>query len=237
MRPQRPVQPGVGVAGCVAEREAGRCVVLLQCLHEFEEAAGVFREFLEARLVHRADAVVHQTAGGRDRQADPLAFRLAVGFGRRRPAAVLLAEVIGDRGHIETLLGEQVRQRGETPHHVEAGAGVCRDRCFRLHVFERLVRDGNGNAGCLLEGVHHRHESLVFGFDEAAPAQHVDLRAILRLKRRCLRPGGRVVQQLIGTYSRNRSSRSRAFQQRAAVHFKLFVHDFLPWTALIRKLR
>ena len=51
--PQNPVQPAIGVAGRMSEREAGRRVVLLQRLAHFEEAREVRREFLEARLLHR----------------------------------------------------------------------------------------------------------------------------------------------------------------------------------------
>ena len=164
MRPQRPVQPGVGVARGVPEREAGRRIVLLERLAEFEEARGVLREFLEAGLLHRGDAVVDQAAGGGDRDADPFVAGLAVGLGGRRPAAVLLAEVVGDIGHVHALRREQVRQRIEAPHHVEALAGVGDHRGLRLDVLERLVGHHDIDAGGLLEGVDHLHEGLVFRF-------------------------------------------------------------------------
>ena len=152
-------------------------------LQSSRKRRGVLREFLEARLLHRGDAVVHQAAGGRDRNADPFVAGLAVGLGGRRPAAVLLAEVIGDIGQVDALRREQVRQRIEAPHHVEALAGVGDDRGLRLDVLERFVRDDDVDAGRLLEGVDHLHEGLVFGLHEAAPAHQVDLRAFLGLPR------------------------------------------------------
>ncbi|MGY4459719.1 hypothetical protein ACVWYI_003679 [Bradyrhizobium sp. LB13.1] len=47
--PQRPLAPPVGVARGVAEREAGRRIVLLQGLAQLEEAGGVLGEFIRSR--------------------------------------------------------------------------------------------------------------------------------------------------------------------------------------------
>ena len=80
MPPQHPVQPAIGVARGVTEREAGRRVVLLQRLAHFEEAREVLRELLEAGLFHRRLAVGHVAANGGDRNAEPVVALLAGGF-------------------------------------------------------------------------------------------------------------------------------------------------------------
>ncbi len=80
--PQDPVQPAVGVAGGMPEREAGRRVVLLERLAHFKEAREVLRELLEAGLVGRRLAIGHVAADGRDGNAEPVVAVLAGCFRR-----------------------------------------------------------------------------------------------------------------------------------------------------------
>ena len=226
MGPQRPVQPGVGVARGVAERHAGRSAVLVETLAEFEEAGGVLREFLEARLLHRADAIVHQRAGAGDRNADPLAVLvLAVGIGGIRPAAVLLAEIVRDVRHIDALGRQQMRQRIKTPHHVEALPGVGRNRRLRLNVVVGFVGDVDFDAGGLGEGRDDVHESLVFGFHETLPAQEIDLGAGFRFPLRGLRPGRGEAHQLINRQSRSTCEHGGAALQKRAPIWRKITHN------------
>src|SRR5262249_8654491 len=102
-RPQRPLAPAVGVAGGVAQREAGRRVVLLQGLAELEEAGRVLGKLPEARGLHVADAVVQAAAGRTLRNGDPAVALLAVTLGNRVPAAILRAEIFGDVGDVDQL--------------------------------------------------------------------------------------------------------------------------------------
>ncbi len=138
--PQDPVQPRIGVARGMAEREAGRRVVLLQRLAHFQEAGEVLREFLEARLVQRRLAVGQVAADGGDRDAEPLVALLAGRFRRGGPAAVFLAEIVRDVVELDHLGGEELRQRVQAPGEVHARPGVGRDRSLRLHVLERFAR-------------------------------------------------------------------------------------------------
>src|SRR5207248_5151698 len=94
--PQNPVQPCMSVAAGVAEREAGRRVVLLQRLAHLEETRKVFREFAEACLVRCRLSVGHVTAHSSNGDAEPVVAQLASLCGSVGPSAILLAEVIGD---------------------------------------------------------------------------------------------------------------------------------------------
>src|SRR5262249_3671684 len=118
----------------MSEREAGGSVVRLEGLAELEEPGRVLWKLLETGLFRSRDAVVDEGAGDRDRNRDPFAPGFSVGFRRGGPAAVLLAEIVGDVGDVEALLREQMRQRVKAPHHVEALPSVGGNRCLRLHV-------------------------------------------------------------------------------------------------------
>lgn len=189
VRPQEPVHPAVAVTRRMTEGEAAGGVVLLEGAHQLQEAGGVAGDGLEARLLHHGDAVVDVAAVERDRDRDPLALALARGLGRRHPAAVLLAEVVGDVAHFHALLGEEMRQGVEAPHHVRALPGVGGDGGLGLDVVERLAGDVDLHAGGLREGLDHAVELRVLGLHEAAPAQDADGGVGLGLEGRLLRPG------------------------------------------------
>ena len=89
---------------------------------------------------------------------DPFVAALAVSLGGRDPAAVLLAEIARDVGHVDALLREQMRQREQAPEQVRPRAGVGRHRGLRRNVLERFARDIDLDAGRLGEGVEQRHE-------------------------------------------------------------------------------
>lgn len=198
MRPHRPREPTVGVACGVAERHARGRAIRLQALDQFAKSAEVFREFLEAALLHGGDTVVHKAAARSHRNAEPLVAALAVGHTRGRPAAVLLAEIFGDVSHIDALFGKQMRQGVKPPHHVEPLPGVGRDRSLGLNVIERFIGDVDLDAGRLLEGIDDLHEGDILGLHKPFPAQHVDGGAGFRLPLGGLRPGLGGAEHLVG---------------------------------------
>src|ERR1700722_4075626 len=144
---------------------------------------GGVREFIEG-------------AGVADRDVDPLgAGALAVGDRARHPAAVLLAEAVGDIGDVEALLREEMWQRIEAPEQVRAGTGVRRDRGLGLHVLVGLARDRHLDAGRLGESLHQLDELVVLRLHEVLPAQHRKRSSRLRLPGRVLGPGLRPIEQ------------------------------------------
>ena len=231
LRPQAPVHPGVAVAGGVAEREAAGRALRLHRLGIFEEFVGLGREGAEPGLLRRFDTIVDQRAGIADRDRDPLVAVLAVFDGAVDPAAMRLAEIVGDVGHIEALLREQVRQRIQTPEQVGAGAGVGGDRCLRLHVFIGFARDIDRDAGRLREGGDQLYESVVFGLHEIFPAQHRQLGALLRLPRRALRPGFGPIEQGRSGQCAGGAQRGGAFNDGAAR--KISHRHLLPGVSLL----
>ena len=82
-----------------------------------------------------------------------------------------------------------MRQRIQAPEHIRAGAGIGGNRSLRLHVLVGFARDRDLHAGGLGEGVDQLHELVVFRLHEIFPAQQRQLRALLRLPGRGLRPG------------------------------------------------
>ncbi len=126
---------------------------------------------------------------------DPLALALAGGLGRGNPAAILLAEVVGDVADLEALVGEEVRQRVQAPHHVRALPGVGGHGRLGLDVVEGFVGDVHLHAGGLGEGLDDLQELRVLGFHEALPAQHVDRGVRLGLEGHGLCPGLGEVEQ------------------------------------------
>ncbi len=183
------MHPGIAVAGGMAERHAARRVLRLHRLAEGEKLVRGLRELLEAGLHHRGLAIVDDVAVVGDRDADPLVAALAVGDGRRHPAAVFLAEIVGDVAEVDAFRREQMRQRIQAPEHVRALTGIGGNGGLRLHVVERLVGDVHLDAGRLGEVGDQLHEGVLLGLDEALPAQQRELGILLRLPRRGLGPG------------------------------------------------
>src|SRR6266446_6353645 len=181
-RPDEPMRPGVAVAGGVAEREADRMVLRLERLAELQEPRGVARETVEPHFLHLADAVDEGVARGAEGHADPApAAGLEVLPANVVPAAVLLAQILGEIGHVEQLLGVEVRVVEGREDDVGAGADVRRHRRLGTHVLPALAVDTHFDAGAFAElgGVLHPH--VLVALDEALPAQHAQLRALLGL--------------------------------------------------------
>ena len=100
---------------------------------------------------------------------------------RRIPAAVLLAEVLADIGDVDQLFGIEVGVVVGRQDDVRTGAGVGRDRRLRAHVLPALVVDAHLDAGLVGERLDVDHVLVDVALHEAAPAQHAQLRALLRL--------------------------------------------------------
>ena len=100
------------------------------------------------------------------------------------PAAVFLAEIVGEIGHVEELLGIEIGVVEGRQNDVRARAYVRRHRRLRTHVFPALVVDAHLDSGLLREGGDVLHVLILVARDEALPAQHAQLRALLGL------PGG-----------------------------------------------
>ncbi len=216
MRPEAPMHPSIAIPRGMSQSEAARRVVLLHRLGVFEELVGRGREFREARLVRRLDAVIHHVAAVADRNTDPLATALAVLLGGGHPAAIFLAEIVGDIADVHALLREEMRQRIEAPEDVLAGAGIGRDGRLGLHVFVGFARDGDLHARRLGEGVDQGDEGVVLGLHEILPAQHRQFRAAFRLPRSRLSPGLRPFDEAGAGQCPGRSKRGAARQKSAA---------------------
>src|SRR4029079_6642061 len=109
------------------------------------------------------ESVIDQRARIADRNIDPFrAGALAVFDRTVDPAAMRLAEIVGNVCDIEALLRKEMRQRKKTPEQVRSGACIGGNRRLRLHVLIRLARNLDRNAGGLREGLDELHESVVF---------------------------------------------------------------------------
>src|SRR5689334_21834381 len=93
----------------MAERKARRMVVLLQRLAELEIVIELRRELVEARFLDPGDAIVEQRARRAERKCYPAVAAHAVFARGVEPAAGLLAEMVGDVGEVDELLGIKMR--------------------------------------------------------------------------------------------------------------------------------
>ena len=128
VRPQQPFGEAVGVAERVAERHAERMAALLQLLAEIEELVEVVGDLGVADLVHPGLAIQHRTGAAADRDADPVLGVPLAAVEQRQvvPAAVLGAEVVGEIGQFDQLVGVDVRIGAEADERCRR-----RRRCWR----------------------------------------------------------------------------------------------------------
>ena len=173
--------PGVAVASGIAQGKARRGVLRLQRFAQLEEAARVFREFLETGRLHLADAVNERGARCAERNGDPLVAGHAVSPAHVVPAAVLGAEVVGDVGHIEQLVRVEVRVVEEPVDDVRTRADVGRHRRLRTHVLEPLVVDAHIDSGLCGKALDVFVESVFVALDKALPLQYAQLGALFGL--------------------------------------------------------
>ena len=143
----------------------------------------------EARLLHLRDAEHRQDADEDVRDRDPLAAALAVFLAEREPAAVTLAEVLGDVGEVDELVREQVRGRVQRPDDVRPLPGIRGDGGLRQDVVLPLAFDPDLDPGRLRERLDVRPRRRILGIEELAPAQEPKARVRLGLEGLLLGPG------------------------------------------------
>jgi hypothetical protein len=153
----------------------------LQLLAHLEEARQVGRRRLVADRVDRRLAPDQWAGGAAEGQADPVvgAVLLAVLLADEHPAAVLLAEVFGDVGQLDQLVGIDVRRVAEADDHVRAGAGIGGDRGLLGDVLPPHEVDTDLDAGRLGEGGGAGAEDILVRLHEAHRAQHAQRGALL----------------------------------------------------------
>ncbi len=232
MRPEQPVRPQA-VARRIAQGKTGRRALGVQRLEQGQECRRVLGEGIETRRLDLALAVDQHRTGGAEADTDPLlAVGAQIGLAGRVPAAVLLAQVVGQVGDVEQLLRVEVGVVVGRQDDVRAGAGVGRDGRLRAHVFPALVVDTHLDAGLVGELLDVDHVGVDVALHEAAPAQHAQLGALLGLQaQRGLRvDGGR--PDRAGAERRARGDAGGPFQEAAAVEL---VHAISPclWAVLL----
>ena len=164
--------------------------VALQLLGAFEDLLRVGGEFLEARLVDPGLAIDHARAGGAERQADPLAVAHAVFLRRVVPAAIFVAEIVGEVGQRHELVGILVRVVVPAENDVGAGADIRGDRRLRPDVLPGFRLELHRDAGRLGEFLRVGEPLVLVALHELVPAQHAQARAVFRREGRapCLAP-------------------------------------------------
>ena len=187
VRPHQPVGEAVAVADRVAERKAGRLVRLLERLAELEKFAVVVRDLVEARFLHGGAAIGDRAGAAAERNADPVVglLALAVFVAEETPAAVALAEIFGDVGQFDQLVGIDVRVFGPAEHDVGSGAGIRRDRGLLADILPADEIDARLDAGRSLKFRRVGAEDRLVRLDETRRPQHAQGGAVLQRQLRC----------------------------------------------------
>ncbi len=115
------------------------------------------------------------------RNRDPALGALAIRLGRRIPAAVFLAEVAGQIGHVDQLVRILERVLEGADDDVRPAPHVGRHGRLRAHVLPALGVDPHLDAGLLGELLGVRHPGVLVALHEALPAKHAQLGALLGL--------------------------------------------------------
>ena len=153
----------------------------MQRLEHFQKAVHVFGEAGEACCFQHALAVDHDGAAGTQRHAYPLfAVRAQIGFARGIPAAVFVAQVGAQVGHIDQLVRVEVGVVIGRQNNVSACTGVGGHRGFGAYVFPALGVDPHFDAGFFSELFHIHHVRVELALHKTAPSQHAQLGVFLR---------------------------------------------------------
>ncbi len=185
--PHHPMAPRVGVADRIAQGKAARCALGLELLEQLEKVGQIGGDLLEPGGLHLAAPVGDASAQEAHAQSDPAPIARAVAPHDVVPAAVLAAQVVGQLGQIEQLVGVLVRIVVPAQHDVRPTADVGGHRRLGAYVLEVLAVHAHAHAGPFGEGTCIGHPLLFVSLDEALPAQHAQLRTLLRrvLEIRC----------------------------------------------------
>ena len=168
VRPQQPVCETVAVADGVAEREARRLARLLQLATKVQQSGVIVGNLVKACRLHDRFAIHQRAAGGAERQSDPRValVALAVFLGEKHPAAIALAEIVGDVGQFDQLVGIDMRRIAEADDDIGTGAAVRRHRGLLVDVFPSDEVDLDLDAHLLGEFRGVGPEHVFVGFDK-----------------------------------------------------------------------
>ncbi len=177
--PEQPVGEGIGVADRVSEGKARGMVVLLQRLAQFQKPSSILRHGVEAGFLDREGAINRRTAGAAERDAIQLLVpnflpsRSATGY----QPAVFLAEIFGDVGEFDQLVGVEMRIVGPADDDIGANSRIGAHRRLRAQVFPGLVIDTHRHAGLRREGLGVLVEDGLVRGHELGGTQHAERRA------------------------------------------------------------
>ncbi len=155
------------VAKAVAELEAEGMSVGLELGAGLQKLVPGIGEFVVTGLLEPVGAPVHQLADIAERDRLPLAVDDDGFLCRVVPAAVFLADLLGDIADIEVFLVVEERPVEEVQRHVRTGSGLCHggDAGLQAADADQLVFDLDARE--LLVGRDQRFlEILVIGLDE-----------------------------------------------------------------------
>ena len=178
MRPQQPVCPVVGITDGLAQGEADRGVLGLQGLAQLEEAGRVLGNGIEAGRLDLAFAIDQGIADHAQRQRDPLAVLGAVLAADVVPAAIALAQRIGQIGHVDQLGRVLLRVVEPAQHDVRTAAHVGGHGRLRAYVFPAFAVGTYGHAGQFGEFLDVGVPQVFIALDETLPAQDAQGRAL-----------------------------------------------------------
>jgi hypothetical protein len=190
----------------------------------------VFRHLVEADRLQDRLAVDQRTRGRAERQSDPgvALVLLAVALRQRQPAAVPLADIVGDVGQLDQLVDIDVRRIGEADDNIGAGTGIRGHRGLLVDVLPADEVDLDLDPGLLGEFGRIGAEHILVGLDETHRSQHAqgcaffdrqfrcgDVRGLDRGLRMCRSTGGR-------------DCRSGQAQRQGITTCDVVPHRFLP---------
>ena len=213
--PQDPVHPGVGVAGGMSEREAGRRIVRLQRLAHGEIAREIRREFLESRPCRQPTCGRSCSRRWSQRECRASHCPACRSLRRHRSSRHTSCRDSRQRRSSSALWSGTVAAgyagprpcRGPSRYSPPPKPSAARPRRIREHV--------HLGAGRRLERRDHGVERIVLGRHEALPAHHGELGALFRLPWRGLRPGLGKFQQGRPGKCAGRSKRGAALKYRS----------------------
>ncbi len=145
----------------------------------------IVRHLVETDGLHNRFAIHQRSAAGAERQADPgiALVALAVFLGQEQPAAVTFAEIVGDIGEFDQLVGIDMRRIGKADDDVGTGAAVRRHRGLLVDVLpaDEIDLDLDAHFCGEFRGIGAEH--VFVGVHKPHRPQHAQARAFFDRKR------------------------------------------------------
>ncbi len=184
MRPQQPVGKAVAVPDRIAECKARGLPRLLQFLAKIQIPGVIVRNTVEAGGLDKRFAIDQGTCGCAERQPDPCiaGMSFAVLLGQEHPAAIALAEVVGDVGQFDQLVGVDVGSVRETHDDVGAGTAVRRHGGLLVDVLPTDEIDLDLDTGLFGEFRRIGAEHILIRLHEPHGAQHAQAGAFFEIE-------------------------------------------------------